>query len=52
MIYTWVEKVFKLSLNKFHNENLIKTKNYLIKNNYPIKFIEYYTKKKIRIFTV
>ena len=52
MVYTLVDKVFKLSHKSFHKENLIKIKNYLIKNNYPIKFIDYYSKKKIRLSTL
>ena len=52
MVYLLVDKVFKLSHKSFHKENLIKIKNHLIKNNYPIKFIDYYSKKKIRLSTL
>ena len=47
MVYTLVDKVYKLSDKIFHNDNLIKIKSFLSSNAYPNKFIEFYIKKRL-----
>ena len=47
MIYNLVDKTISLSNECFHKENLSITKNLLLQNDYPIKFINYYIKKRL-----
>ena len=47
MVYTLVDKVYKLSHKIFHNDNLIKIKSFLSSNANPNKFIEFYLKKRL-----
>ena len=47
IIYSIVDKAIKLSNKKFHEDNLKPVRQFLLKNSYPSKFIEFYLKKRI-----
>ena len=48
IIYNLVDRVFKLSHNKFHKKNITFIKKLLIHNNYPPKLIELHIKKRLK----
>ena len=47
-IYNLVDRVFKLSHNKFHKKNITFIKKLLIHNNYPPKLIKLHIKKRLK----
>ena len=49
VIYGLVDRYFFISHPQFHTKNLIDIINILLKNSYPINFIFYYIKKKVKI---
>ena len=48
MVYNLVDKAIKLSDKRFHNYNLQLVKKFLLSNQYPIKFVEFYIKKRVK----
>ena len=47
MVYNLVDRAILLANDCYHNENLDITKKLLLQNQYPLKFINFYTKKRL-----
>ena len=47
MVYNYVDPAIKLSDEKYHNENIIKIKSFLNKNNYPYSYTNKYVSSRL-----